>query len=128
MVRGEREPWAVLIVDDEAAISDVMRRLLGRLLPTLIVSTVLSAAQAIEVLSIQAIDLVLTDLRMPGMDGVQLAQLIRARWPHTRVVLCSGTATENLELAAETVRADGFLAKPINPERLTQVVRQALAF
>jgi two-component system, response regulator YesN len=117
----------VLVVDDEAEIGDVMRRMLGRLLPTATVDAVLSAAQAIEALIAQPIDLVLTDVRMPEMDGVQLAQLIRARWPTTRVVLFSGMATVDLEVAALAGQADGYLAKPINRNTLTQVVQQLLS-
>jgi two-component system response regulator YesN len=125
MDRGETMPSAVLVVDDEAAIGDVMRRMLRRLLPTATVDAVLSAAQAIEVLMAQPVDLVLTDLRMPGMDGVQLAQLIRARWPTIRVVLFSGTAAESLERAAEVVQADGYFKKPFSLDIVTQVIRRA---
>jgi two-component system, response regulator YesN len=126
MDRGETTPSAVLVVDDEAAIGDVMRRMLRRLLPTATVDAVLSAAQAIEMLMVQPIDLVLTDLRMPGMDGVQLAQLIRARWPKIRVVLFSGTAAESLERAAEVVHADGYFKKPFSLESVSRVVQQVL--
>jgi CheY-like chemotaxis protein len=126
MDRGETRPSAVLVVDDEAAIGDVIRRMLRRLLPTATIDAVLGAAQAIEVLMAQPIDLVLTDLRMPGMDGVQLAQLIRASWPLTRVVLFSGTAAESLEMAAEAAHADGYFKKPFSLESVNRVVLQVL--
>jgi two-component system, response regulator YesN len=127
MARGETRPSAVLIVDDEVAIGDVMRRMLGRLLPAATIGAVLSAAQAIEVLMAQPIDLVLTDVRMPVMDGVQLTQLIKARWPEIRVVLFSGMALVDLELAALAGQADGYLVKPINRDTLAQVVHRVLS-
>ena len=127
MEQDATKTTAVLVVDDEAAIGDLMRRMLGRLLPAATVGAVLNAAQAIEVLKVQPIDLVLTDVRMPEMDGVQLTQLIKARWPQTRVVLFSGMASVDLEMAAQTGQADGYLAKPINRNTLTQVVQQVLS-
>jgi CheY-like chemotaxis protein len=116
------EPATILIVDDEAAIGDMMVRMIRRLLPDVIVGAVLSAPQAIEVLNAQQIDVVLTDLRMPEIDGAQLTLLIKARWPQTRVVIISGSTAQALERVMRAVRADAFLVKPFSRGELAQVL------
>ena len=121
------EPATILIVDDEAAIGDMMVRMIRRLLPDAIVGAVLSAPQAIEVLNAQQIDVVLTDLRMPEIDGAQLTLLIKARWPQTRVVIISGSTAQAVERVMQAVRADAFLVKPFSRGELAQVLLPLLA-
>ena len=112
------EPPIILVVDDEVDIGEVMVRMIRRLLPDAVVGAVLSAAQALEVLLVQRTDVVLTDLRMRDMDGAQLAQIIKARWPTTRVIIFSASAEEALGEIAQQVQADAYLVKPFSRAEL----------
>lgn len=81
---------AILVVDDEAAVRRALERALTRLGHKVQVAT--SGESACETLAISPVDLILMDLRMPGMSGQTLFHSIVARWPHlvTRVIVMTG--------------------------------------
>jgi len=84
------EPLAVLVVDDEPAIRRALERALKRWGYTVHLAT--SGEAACEILGGYPVDLVVMDLRMPGMSGQTLFHSIAARWPHlvNRVILMTG--------------------------------------
>jgi CheY-like chemotaxis protein len=113
----------VLLVEDEESV----RRVLNRVL-TSKGYRVLEAAHGREALQQMeqargAIDLLITDVAMPEMRGPELAERVRARFPHTRVLYISGYAEERT--AVESA-GDGYLQKPFTPDVLTAKVRQML--
>jgi two-component system response regulator YesN len=116
------KPPMILVVDDEFDVGDMLVRLIRRLVPTATVGAVLSAVQAIDVLLVQGTDVVFTDLRMPGMDGVQLTQIIKTRWPSTRMIIFSGSTEQALRDLAQTVQADAYLVKPFSRDELATVL------
>ena len=122
MEQDGTEPLTILIVDDEPTVGMVLVRMIGRLLPAAAVSAVLSAAQALDVLLLQPADIVLTDLRMPEMDGAQLTQIIKTRWPTTRVILISASADQVLRQIAQSVQADAYLIKPFSRSELAEAL------
>ncbi len=84
------EPLAVLVVDDEPAIRRALERALKRWGHTVHLAT--SGEAACEILGMSPVDLVIMDLRMPGMSGQTLFHSIVARWPHlvSRVIVMTG--------------------------------------
>ena len=84
------KPLAILVVDDEAAVRRALERVLTRLGHTIQVAT--SGEAACEALAASPVDLVVMDLRMPGMSGQTLYHSIVARWPHlvNRVIVMTG--------------------------------------
>jgi two-component system, cell cycle sensor histidine kinase and response regulator CckA len=70
------------------------------------------------------IDLLLTDVVMPGMSGPELVKLVRARWPEVRVLYMSGYADDEIE---DLDRDAGFLQKPFTPTELTEKIAEMLA-
>ena len=84
------KPLDILVVDDEAAVRRALERVLTRLGHTIQVAT--SGESACEALATTPVDLVLMDLRMPGMSGQTLYHSIVARWPHlvNRVIVMTG--------------------------------------
>ncbi len=115
----------ILVVDDEPGLRAFLK---GALAPVgHIVDAVGDGDDALVALSRQAYDLVLTDLRMPRMDGVSLLRVIKRDQPEVEVVVL--TAWGNVEGAVEAMRAGAFdyLQKPISsPEELRLVVGRAL--
>jgi CheY-like chemotaxis protein len=109
---GYSRPVAVLIVDD----SDVARESLGNFIacqPGLRVAAVVgSGPEALRELSRVPVDLVLADLNMPGMDGLELARRSKALPTCPRVIVISAQNTPACRSAALEVGADGFVAKP----------------
>ena len=112
----------VLIVDDE----EVVREFLARCLESwgYEVKQAGSAAEALELMVDRPASIVLCDIKMPGQDGLWLAERIRAHWPHTAIVMASAiddlqTVTQSRQLGV----AD-YIGKPIKPDQLRQVIRR----
>jgi PAS domain S-box-containing protein len=114
----------VLLVEDEASVRALASGVLRRQ-----GYTVMEARDAMEAETISAredrIDLLLTDIVMPGRNGHQLAELLRALRPNLRVIFMSGFSDERVRNAAAETDAP-FLQKPFTPHALVNVVREAL--
>ncbi|PID56738.1 DNA-binding response regulator [candidate division KSB3 bacterium] len=115
----------ILIVDDEAIQREIVRDILeDRGCEVIVVG---SGVDALEYIKHDPVDVVLTDLRMPGMDGVELLEHIKDCDPEIVVVVV--TAYGSLESAVDAVKkgAYDYLAKPLGKEQLTLVVERALS-
>lgn len=95
---GGQRVWRILCVDDEPNIVASLRRLFRG--SGYQVTTATSGAQAIAHLEQEPVDLVFSDMRMPGMSGAQLLEQIRERWPKTTRVLLTGYADIGSTIAA----------------------------
>ena len=113
----------ILVVDDDKATRDGVARTLRSDYSVL---TAADADAAMAALNVNAVDLVLTDLRMPGRDGLSLLRDIIAAYPSIPVILLS--AYGSVESAVEAMKdgAYDFLTKPINLDHLELVVHRAL--
>jgi len=112
----------VLVVDDEMVVRAITARILKQ--AGYRVREAASAATALMLLhSVPKPDLILTDVRMPGMNGVHLAMEVGNAWAGLPVVLMSGDAPPDLP---SDLRAAGFLPKPFDGEALLRVVDLAL--
>jgi DNA-binding NtrC family response regulator len=113
----------LLIVDDERNTREGLARALNRHYKVLLAD---SAMAALELLKTEEPDAVLTDLRMPGMDGLTLVRRILAREPQPVCILL--TAYGNVETAVEAMKSGAydFLTKPVNLERLELLLKRAI--
>ena len=113
----------VLIVDDEKNIREGLARALRR---SYEVRTAESGVAALRVLSEEPVDVMLSDLRMPNMDGITLMQRALAVSPQLVCILL--TAYGNIETAVEAMRhgATDFLTKPVNLDQLELVLKRVL--
>lgn len=113
----------ILVVDDEALIADTIVQILNR--NGFIAEAAYSGAQAIELAERYCPELVLTDVLMPEVDGVEAAIAIRELCPETRIVLFSGQAAtvEILARARERGHTFELLPKPIHPTQLIKHLR-----
>ncbi|MFA6172488.1 MAG: sigma-54 dependent transcriptional regulator [Kiritimatiellales bacterium] len=113
----------ILIVDDEKNTREGLARALRRSYDVLIAE---SGSTALNILSERPVDVMLSDLRMPGMDGMTLMQRALAGSPQLICILL--TAYGNIETAVEAMRhgATDFLTKPVNLEQLELVLQRVL--
>ena len=113
----------ILIVDDERNTREGLSRALRHGHHVLLAD---SGMAALDVLENESVDVVLTDLRMPGMDGLTLVRRVLAREPQPVCILL--TAYGNVETAVEAMKngAYDFLTKPVNLDRLEVVIKRAL--
>ncbi len=117
-------PEAVLIVEDEPAVRRLVSRTLERAGYAVLVAD--SAASAAALWSRIPIDLLLTDVVMPGVNGPELARRFRQARPDARVVFMSGYAEGTLVDRAAREAEGVFLQKPFTPDELALRVRQVL--
>ena len=115
----------ILVVDDHEDMAAGIAMLLQELPAE--VETAFSAEEGIERMASRRYDLVLSDIRMPGMNGLELLGVIRERCPETRVVLL--TAHGSIDSAVEAMKsgATDYLTKPFKNDSLLAVVKKALA-
>lgn len=124
--------WRVLLVDDEPLARSRLRSLLGDITrpATEICGEAGSAAQAIELVESAQPHIVLLDINMPGMDGMQLAQRLKQRLNPVGQVppqIVFVTASSDFALQAFDVAAADYLTKPVRAERLQQALLKAAA-
>ncbi len=114
----------LLIVDDQASIRESMLITFRR--EGYDVEAAAGGEQAIELLAQKPFDLVITDLRMSGMDGIQVLEKVKEMSPNTEVVVMTAYGTIEGAVAAIKGGAYDYLTKPFQPEELTLVARRAL--
>ncbi len=116
----------VLVVEDEPAVRDMTTQLFVRA-----GYEVLAVGDAKEALATarmaEPIDVLVTDVVMPGTSGIELAEQMMDRYPRLGVVLLSGYTAETLDLARVTARGAMFVPKPVTSNQLLQTVLRAVA-
>ncbi len=115
----------ILIVDDEESMCQYLAILLRK--EGYEVLTVNSGVQALQVIGEQKIDLVMTDIQMPKMDGIQLLKGIKALDPTTTVIIMTAYASEQSAIDAVNLGAFSYLQKHCKNDEIRMVVRNALA-
>ena len=115
----------VLVVDDEEIVRlSHMRTLAGQ---NCNLEAVRGGEQALERMQAEPADVVLLDLRMPGMDGLATLKAIKARWPETEVVIITGYPSVYTAREAVKLGAFDYLAKPVSPDKIVAVANEAMA-
>ena len=114
----------VLIVDDEAVIRKGLRRVMeGRGYQA---ETSESGFDAIEKLQNAPFNIVITDLKMPGMDGIEVLKAIKILQPDVPVIIITGYSTVDTAVDAMKHGAFDYISKPFTPEQMTEMVEKAL--
>jgi DNA-binding NtrC family response regulator len=106
----------ILVVDDDDTLLKFFKIHLNKFFSRVIV--VNNAQEAIETLRDKEIDLVISDIKMPRMDGIQLMKKVKYHDPSIPVFLISGAMLDEDQLAAVDTKADGYLKKPFSIDEL----------
>lgn len=114
----------VLFVDDEEGVRLSWNRFLTE--RGFAVTTAEDGAKAISRLRDEPVDVVVADLKMPGVDGLQLLQWMHDSKPETRFILLTGYGNEEVERKARELGAYEYLNKPISPEALSAIITAAM--
>jgi CheY-like chemotaxis protein len=115
----------VLVVDDDPVIGESFNRVLSG--KGYAVITAANGDEALAKLQAEQYDVVFTDLRMPGMDGLEVAEQVKARQPWTPVVIVTGYGSKPSEDRARDLGVAEFLHKPLSPEMIEDSAAKAIA-
>jgi len=114
----------IMVIDDEKIVGDMAKLSLEQEGYT--VETFLNAGPALERLKEQDFDVVVTDYKMRGIDGMEVLRTVKKQYPATKVIMI--TAFANLDAAIEALRGDvhDFFPKPVRINELKASIRRAL--
>jgi len=116
----------ILFVDDEPKVLEGMQRMLRSMRQEWDTAFALSGSEALEILSREPFDVVVSDMRMPGMDGSQLLTEVKRRYPDIVRIVLSGQSDK--EMVLKSVQpAHQYLTKPCDAEVLKSTIRQSCA-
>ncbi len=117
-------PTRIMIIDDEKIVGDMAKMSLEA--EGYAVETFLNAEPALERLRAEKFDVVVTDYKMKGIDGMEVLRTVRSLYPGTQVIMI--TAFANLDAAIEALRRDvhDFFPKPVKIKELKASIRRAL--
>lgn len=117
---GER----LLIVDDEDALRESLKRVFLR--DGYEVDAVSSSEDALRNIEEKTYDLIVTDIILPGMNGIELLRKLRQRKPDTKVIIITAYASIESAVASMKIGAYDYLVKPIDHSEIKSAIRKAL--
>ncbi len=118
--------YKVLVIDDEARIRDVAGRMLSK--DGFEVATAPTGEAGMRMIDEEHFDIILLDLMMPGLSGLEVLPRLKARHPYSVVIVITGYATLEYSIEAMKKGAFDFIPKPFSPRELRIVIAKAIEF
>ncbi len=119
------EKAKILFVDDELDILSGLRRMLHSMRHEWSMRFANSGKEALELMATEQVDVIVADMRMPGMDGAELLEMVSQKYPHVVRIVLSGQADEKTVFRVVNP-SHQYLSKPCNAEHLKHIVSRAL--
>jgi DNA-binding response OmpR family regulator len=119
------ETKKILVVDDETGICDNVRKILAK--RDYEVTQALSAKEALEKMAKESYSLLLSDIVMPGKNGLELLKLVKEQWPLTKVIIMTAYASTDTAMKAIRLGALDYLPKPFTPNEVRETVDKAFS-
>jgi DNA-binding NtrC family response regulator len=116
----------LLLIDDDPGLLMALPDTLRSRLQSCIVDTADTPDVALQLVQEKPYDAIISDIRMPGMDGVALTIKMREVQPNTPVILITGHGENGLRVKASAAGAYAFLTKPLDPTFIVALLQQAL--
>jgi DNA-binding NtrC family response regulator len=114
----------LLVVDDEPIVGKRLKQVFGKI--GIVIETYTDSAAALAAMTEKPFDIVVTDLKMEGIDGIEVLKRVRAMNPETRVIIITGYASPDTAEQADREGVFAFLAKPFRLDELKQVIYRAM--
>ena len=115
----------IIVVDDEARICQAVEKILKK--NDFEVITANSADEALEKMAEESFSLLISDIVMPGKNGLELLKMVKTNWPFTKAVMMTAYASTDTAMKAIRLGALDYLPKPFSPDELRGTVTKALA-
>jgi len=114
----------ILVVDDELIVCESCKRILEE--EGYEVDIALSGKEAFEKMKANPFDIVITDLKMPGIDGMEVLETFRREYPDSIIIMITGFSTVETAVEAMKLGAFDYIPKPFTPDEVTIVVKKAI--
>jgi DNA-binding NtrC family response regulator len=124
-MEDKMDEMRIMLVDDEEGFLSTTRNVLER--KGINVATATSGSEALEKLTQENIDVVILDVKMPGMDGVSALKAIKSRYPSIEVIMLTGHGTVESALDGLRAGASDYLTKPVDIDELIAKAEEAFA-
>lgn len=114
----------ILVIDDE----DIVRMSCQRILAPqgYEVKATKSAVEGFKMLAEECFDVVLTDLKMPDIDGIEVLRRVKEEWPDIEVIMITGYQTINTAVQAIKLGAFDYIEKPFTPDSIVSAIEKAI--
>jgi CheY-like chemotaxis protein len=116
----------ILVVDDEPRVAFFLSKALEHADQAYDVNVAHSGEEAMEIISHAPVDLLVTDLRMPGISGLELMRWVQGASPRTRTILITAYGNDEVEAEAHRLEAYRYITKPFSLDAFTEVAQEAL--
>ena len=119
---------SLLLVDDEKVNLELLTAVLARRFPGVAIHTAVNGRAGLDLFKTHAPEIVITDIKMPEMGGVQMTEEIRALRPDTKIIVITGDAggLEGRDLEENELKVDHFIVKPVAFKKLFEAIDQCL--
>ena len=114
----------ILVVDDEMIVCESCKRILEE--EGYEVETALSGKEAFDKMKVSPFDIVITDLKMPGIDGMEVLKTFRKEYPDLIIIMITGFSTVETAVEAMKLGAFDYIPKPFTPDEVSIVVKKAI--
>jgi len=120
-----KAPSKILVVDDEKRICLNVEKILAK--HNYEVTHALTAQEALEKMAKESFSLLISDIVMPGQNGLELLKLVKKEWPLTKAIMMTAYASTETAMKAIRLGALDYIPKPFTPDELRSTVKQALS-
>jgi YesN/AraC family two-component response regulator len=127
MLDQHSRPKRILIVDDESTLVFFLKQGLQESGIQCLVDNASSGEEALTKLTYNRYDVLITDLKMPGINGFTLLEVARSLHPDIRVILMTAFGSPEVQAEASRLKVDGYLTKPFPTAQLQDIVKTILA-
>lgn len=121
----KEEPIYLLIAEDEHMLRNGLASLGWAVLGITLLPTAKNGLQAVEIATEQTVDILLSDIRMPGLSGMEVAQFVRDRYPQAEIIFLSGYEEFSYAKKAISLHANNYILKPAMPQDVLKAVGAA---
>jgi len=118
---------SILIVEDDKTTNEALRLMVAKKFPSASIRSAANGSQGVELSRQQAADLVITDINMPGMDGIEMAEAIKGVRGDTRFIVLTGYSDEVHLNGFSSVGLSAYILKPIDFKKLFAAIEKCAA-
>jgi DNA-binding NtrC family response regulator len=114
----------LLIIDDEIVVQQSCVAIFNQKSDSYDLTTVSSGEEALKILEEKSFDIILTDIKMPGLPGLELLSTLSKKYPDTAIIVITGYATVKTAVEAMKLGAVDFIPKPFTPDEIYNAVEK----